>query len=185
MHFSPIYLLVFFCVCVEESIWCRKWRSVWVSEKFELSGVPVLEILLRFPGCVHWIGLLKEAAVTQANSIWGRCRRRGLWRHERLTSRTLRAHVRWFSDCVAVFSVAGFDWEAFALMEAKKCLKSPETLDDVVKGLHVLFEDDHVNVEEVISFLSAYRSNPADWAKYANYDPHRLEWPYDVVYLWF
>ena len=58
-------------------------------------------------------------------------------------------------------------------MEFKKFLKSPETLDDVITGLHVFFEGDHVNVEDVISFLSSYRSKPADWAKYANYDPHR------------
>lgn len=69
----------------------------------------------------------------------------------------------------------------FSLMETRKCLKSPETLDDVVKGLHVLFEDDHVNVEEVISFLSSYRSNPADWAKYTNYDPHR--WGDDIMLI--
>lgn len=66
-------------------------------------------------------------------------------------------------------------------METRKCLKSPETLDDVVQGLHVLFEDDHVNVEEVISFLSSYRSNPADWAEYANYDPHR--WGDDTMLI--
>ena len=60
-------------------------------------------------------------------------------------------------------------------MEAKKCLKSPESMEDVVKGLHVLFEEDHVNVEDVVSFLESYRSNPADWANYANYDPHRFE----------
>ena len=47
-------------------------------------------------------------------------------------------------------------------------------MEDVVKGLHVLFEADHVNVEQVISFLESYRSNPADWAKYANHDPHRF-----------
>lgn len=59
-------------------------------------------------------------------------------------------------------------------METKlSTLKSPETLEDVVKGLHVYFEEDHVDVEEVISFLSSYRSNPSDWSKYANYDPHR------------
>lgn len=60
-------------------------------------------------------------------------------------------------------------------MEAKKCLEPPNTMEDVVKGLHVLFEEDHVNVEQVISFLESYRSDPADWAKYADYDPHRFE----------
>lgn len=59
-------------------------------------------------------------------------------------------------------------------MEPKKCLEPPKSMEDVVKGLHVLFEEDHVNVEQVISFLESYRSNPADWAKYANYDPHRF-----------
>ena len=59
-------------------------------------------------------------------------------------------------------------------MEPRKCLKPPKSIEDVVKGLHVLFEEDFVNVEQVISFLESYRSNPADWAKYASYDPHRF-----------
>lgn len=59
------------------------------------------------------------------------------------------------------------------VMDQKKCLEPPITVDDVVKGLHVLFDDDCVNVEQVISFLESYQSNPADWAKYATYDPHR------------
>ena len=82
---------------------------------------------------------------------------------------------------VSRLTIFAIEQEKFSLMEARKCLKSPETLDDVVKGLHVLFEDDHVNVEEVISFLSSYRSNPADWAKYANYDPHR--WGDDIMLI--
>ena len=98
-----------------------------------------------------------------------RARARGLLRH------ATRMSLQWLRR-LTIFAI---EQEKFFLMEARKCLKSPETLDDVVKGLHVLFEDDHVNVEEVISFLSSYRSNPADWAKYANYDPHR--WDDDIM----
>ena len=51
----------------------------------------------------------------------------------------------------------------------------------MVKGLHVLFDDDCVNVEQVISFLESYQSNPADWEKYATYDPHRSLGNFNVV----
>ena len=68
--------------------------------------------------------------------------------------------------------------EVFLYMATKKCLAVPETLEGVLKGLHILFEEDHINVEEVISFLESYRSNPVDWLKYANYDPYRF------VYTW-
>ena len=116
---------------------------------------------------------MKQQAGSGVTQSWGRGWRRGTSRRE-----SLRAHVCQFDSVIACSHPRLDDRrrlsEKFALMEGNKRLKSPETLDDVIKGLYVLFEDDYVNVEEVISFLSSYRSNPADWAKYANYDPHRL-----------
>ena len=58
-------------------------------------------------------------------------------------------------------------------MTESRYLKAPETLEDLIKSLYVVFEDDCVNVEEVQSLMEAYTSNPADWTKYANFDPYR------------
>ena len=47
------------------------------------------------------------------------------------------------------------------------------SLDDLVNELHKVFTFDRVNVDYVKSLLSAYRSKPADWKKYAKFDPFR------------
>lgn len=47
------------------------------------------------------------------------------------------------------------------------------SLDDLINELHKVFAFDRVNVDYVKSLLSAYRSNPADWKKYAKFDPFR------------
>lgn len=48
-----------------------------------------------------------------------------------------------------------------------------ETLDDLCKELYRIFESDHVNVEEVHALMASYKSNPADWDKYAKFDRYR------------
>lgn len=48
-----------------------------------------------------------------------------------------------------------------------------ETLDDLCKELHRIFESDYVNVEEVHSLMASYKSNPAHWAKFAKFDRYR------------
>jgi len=47
------------------------------------------------------------------------------------------------------------------------------SLNDVIIGLRKIFEDDHVSVEEVNDLLESYKSDPADWTKYAKWDPMR------------
>lgn len=48
-----------------------------------------------------------------------------------------------------------------------------ESLEALCEELHKVFESDNVNVDYVRSLLSSYKSNPADWQKYAKFDRHR------------
>ena len=57
-------------------------------------------------------------------------------------------------------------------MEHTEVVK-PETLDDLIKILHKIFESDSINVEEVQGIMEAYESNPQDWVKYAKFDKYR------------
>lgn len=43
----------------------------------------------------------------------------------------------------------------------------------MISSLYKIFESDEVNVEEVHSLMSAYKSNPAEWLKYAKFDKFR------------
>jgi len=47
------------------------------------------------------------------------------------------------------------------------------TLEDLIRELHVVFEAEAVNVETVHQLMSMYKSNPADWRKYAKFDRYR------------
>ncbi|KAA0714514.1 Cysteine dioxygenase type 1 [Triplophysa tibetana] len=57
-------------------------------------------------------------------------------------------------------------------MEQTEVIK-PETLDDLIKTLHKIFESDFINVEEVQSIMEAYESNPHEWMKFAKFDQYR------------
>ncbi|XP_077093792.1 cysteine dioxygenase type 1 [Siphateles boraxobius] len=57
-------------------------------------------------------------------------------------------------------------------MEQTEVIK-PETLDDLIKTLHEIFESDSVNVEEVQSIMEAYESKPQEWMKFAKFDQYR------------
>lgn len=46
-------------------------------------------------------------------------------------------------------------------------------LNELVQALHRVFESDRVNVDEVKQILSAYKSNPRDWKRFAKFDPFR------------
>ncbi|XP_056141270.1 cysteine dioxygenase type 1 [Lampris incognitus] len=50
---------------------------------------------------------------------------------------------------------------------------SAATLDGLVSQLHVIFESDSVNVEEVKAVMESYTSNPDEWRKYAIFDKGR------------
>lgn len=57
-------------------------------------------------------------------------------------------------------------------MEQTEVVK-PESLDDLIKILHNIFESDSINVEEVQNIMESYESNPQDWIKYAKFDQYR------------
>lgn len=52
-------------------------------------------------------------------------------------------------------------------------LPSIDSLVDLIRELHVVFESDSVNVEYVHYLMKAYKSNPQDWKKYAKFDRYR------------
>lgn len=52
-------------------------------------------------------------------------------------------------------------------------LPVPQDLDTLVKGLRIIFEQDHVNVEILEKYLKQYKSKPADWKKFAKFDAHK------------
>jgi len=47
------------------------------------------------------------------------------------------------------------------------------TLKELIAELHKVFESDHVNVEYVHALMSSYKSNPAEWRKFAKFDRYR------------
>ena len=47
------------------------------------------------------------------------------------------------------------------------------SLKDLIDKLYAIFENDYVNVEEVHALMSSYKSNPAEWLKYAKFDRYR------------
>ncbi|KAF2356516.1 Cysteine dioxygenase type I [Trinorchestia longiramus] len=47
-------------------------------------------------------------------------------------------------------------------------------LNDLIRQIHDAFNGDHVDVDLVSAILRAYRSNPADWKKFAKYDRYKF-----------
>lgn len=47
------------------------------------------------------------------------------------------------------------------------------TLEDLIKELRKIFDADTVNVDLVHYLMKSYKSNPAEWKKYAKFDRHR------------
>lgn len=47
------------------------------------------------------------------------------------------------------------------------------TLKDVIRHLNESFKTDHVNIDRVQDIMSAYRSNPQEWKRYAKFDRYR------------
>lgn len=57
-------------------------------------------------------------------------------------------------------------------MEQTEVVK-PETLDDLIKILHKIFESDSISVQEVQDVMDAYEGKPQEWMKYAKFDQYR------------
>lgn len=48
-------------------------------------------------------------------------------------------------------------------------------MENLIRQIREIFHDDHINTEDIRRVLENYKSNPADWKKYANFDPHKYE----------
>lgn len=57
-------------------------------------------------------------------------------------------------------------------MEQTELVK-PESLEDLIKVLHKIFESDSINVEEVQNIMESYESKPQEWMAYAKFDQYR------------
>lgn len=60
---------------------------------------------------------------------------------------------------------------------------STYTLEDMIKELYRVFEEDEVNVEEVHNLMASYKSNPVEWKKYAKFD--RYKWVRRLLFFIF
>ena len=47
------------------------------------------------------------------------------------------------------------------------------SLDDLIRELYKVFEEDEVNVEYVKYLMTSYKSNPQDWKKFAKFDRYK------------
>lgn len=48
-------------------------------------------------------------------------------------------------------------------------------MDHLIKDIREIFDsDDNINTETVRNLFENYKSNPADWSKYAHFDPHKF-----------
>jgi cysteine dioxygenase len=65
------------------------------------------------------------------------------------------------------------EYQKSEMFTDEKLVVPPKNLEELIKELHKIFSYDRVNVEYVKALLSAYKSNPKDWKKYAKFDPHR------------
>lgn len=47
------------------------------------------------------------------------------------------------------------------------------TLRELIDALHEAFKTDHVNIDYVQDLMMSYKSNPAEWKKFAKFDRYR------------
>lgn len=55
------------------------------------------------------------------------------------------------------------------------------SLADLVKALHEVFKEDRVNVDYVKYLMYSYKSNPAEWRKFAKFDRYRCTGYYSYI----
>ncbi|XP_064595968.1 cysteine dioxygenase type 1-like isoform X2 [Liolophura sinensis] len=57
--------------------------------------------------------------------------------------------------------------------EREKHRESPNSLNELIKELHVIFSSDRVDVDYVKHLMSEFKSVKKEWKKFAKFDPHR------------
>lgn len=68
------------------------------------------------------------------------------------------------------------------IMEQTEVTKA-ETLDDLIKILHKLFESDTLDVDEVQSVMESYDTKPQEWMKYAKFDQYRYHYFFLMTHI--
>ena len=61
----------------------------------------------------------------------------------------------------------------FGIEKPLKGAKSVTSMSALISELHQVFDSDSVNIEYVNHLLISYKSNPAEWKKYAKFDRYR------------
>ena len=56
----------------------------------------------------------------------------------------------------------------------EKCVPLIKDLSHLIEELHKVYEEPIINIEYVKALLSSYKSNPKDWKRFSQQDPHRL-----------
>lgn len=46
-------------------------------------------------------------------------------------------------------------------------------MEKLIKQIHEIFKDSHINTELIKEVLENYKSNPTDWQKYIHFDPYK------------
>lgn len=54
-----------------------------------------------------------------------------------------------------------------------RSLPQVSSLTDVIRELNSIFDNDEINIELVRYVMKSYKSNPADWKKFAKFDRFR------------
>lgn len=49
----------------------------------------------------------------------------------------------------------------------------PQSLKELIQQLTEVFASQRVNIDYVKELMGSYKSKPAEWKKYAYFDPHR------------
>ncbi|XP_045782655.1 cysteine dioxygenase type 1 [Maniola jurtina] len=65
------------------------------------------------------------------------------------------------------------DIEQLSVDYPVKCERKIDGLETLVQELHRVFSKSHVNIQEVQSLMSAYKSDPKQWRKFAKFDRFR------------
>ena len=62
------------------------------------------------------------------------------------------------------------------VLPSNKSCDDVSSLDELIVELHKAFESDIVDVDHVIQLMKSYKSNPAEWMKYAKFDRYRYKY---------
>uniref|UniRef100_H2YAV7 Cysteine dioxygenase n=1 Tax=Ciona savignyi TaxID=51511 RepID=H2YAV7_CIOSA len=80
-----------------------------------------------------------------------------------MASQIARPHNYIVGDTITIHSPTG----------NTRCLPKPRTLADLIAGLHLIFQDDDIDIEEVKRYLGSYTAKDDEWKNLVKFDAHR------------